>query len=82
MAVKALEGFAFHLAKEIVFAGSDVVDEMLRQRFLLGERLGLANCALCDLDIATALGGDRAHQSGSVIFQLFLHHVVDLAAGA
>ncbi len=37
--VEALEGLALHLAEQVVWTRSDVVDEMLRECLLLGERL-------------------------------------------
>ena len=80
LAVEALEALAIHLVKEILFAGSHIVDEMLRESLLLGERLRLAHGAFRHFDIAAALGGDGPHECSGVVLDLLFHDVVHLAA--
>src|SRR5258708_19272149 len=51
LTVEALEGFALHLPEKIGLAGGDVVDQVLRENFLLGERLRLDHSADCYITI-------------------------------
>ena len=81
LAVEALEGFALHLAEKIVRAGCDVVDQVLRQGFLVGEGFRFAHGAFGELDVAAAPGNDRAHQSGGIVLDLLLHFVIGLDRG-
>ncbi len=81
LAVEALEAFAVDLAEEIVFAGGDVVDQVLRKGFLVGEGLGFAHGAFGELDVAAAPGNDRTHQGGGIVLDLLLHLVVGLDLG-
>ena len=81
LAVEALEGFALHLAEKIVLAGGDVVDQVLRQGFLVGEGFRFAHGAFGERDIAAAPGNDRAHQSGGIVLNLLLHFVIGLDRG-
>ena len=78
--VEALDGFALHLFQQVLFVGRDVVDQLLRKRFLLGKRLRLAHRALGHFDVAAALGNHGTHQRGGVILHLLFHDVVHLAA--
>ena len=71
---------ALQLLEQVVFAGCYVVDQFLRKRFLIGERLGLADCGFGDLNIAAALRNYRSQQGGGIILDFFLHRVVHLAA--
>ncbi len=76
--IEAFESLALHLPEEVLCARRDVVDEMSRECFLLGERLGLAHGTLCAFGVAAALGSDRAHQSCCIIFDLPVHLIVRL----
>ncbi len=78
LAIEALEAFAVDLAEKIVFAGGDVVDQVLRKGFLLGEGLGFAHRAFGDFDVAAAPGNHGAHERGGIVFDFLLHHVVGL----
>ena len=78
LATEALEAFALHLAEKIVLAGGHIVDEMLRERFLIGEGLGFEYGAYGNFNVAASSGDDRAHESGGIILNFALHFVVDL----
>src|SRR5581483_9991711 len=52
------------------------VDQFLVEGFLVGEALRLQDDAFGDLHIASALGGDGAHEGGGVVGDLFFHHIV------
>ncbi len=77
LAVEALEALAIDLPEEIVLAGGNVVDQMLRESFLIGEGLGLAHGAFGHFDIAAAPGDDGTHEGGRVVLDLLLHHVIE-----
>ena len=81
LAVEALETLALHLAEKIVLAGGYVVDEMLREGFLLGEGFGFADGTFGDLNIASAPGNDGAHQGRGIVLDLLLHLIVGLDRG-
>jgi hypothetical protein len=50
--------------------GRDVLDQVLVECFLIGEGLRLADGAFGELDVATALGDDGAHEGGGVVLDL------------
>ena len=80
LAIESLDGFSLHLLEQVFFTGSDVVDELLRQRLLFGERFGLAYRGFGDLNVPAALGNHRTHQRGGIVLNFFFHYVVHLAA--
>ena len=59
--IESLDGFSLHLFEQVFFTGSDVVDQLLRQGLLFGERFGLPYGGFGDLNIAAALGNNRTH---------------------
>ncbi len=81
LSVEALEAFAVDLAEEIFFAGGHVVDQVLRESFLLGEGFGFEHRAFGDFDVAAAPGGDGAHEGGGIVLDFALHLVVGLDLG-
>jgi hypothetical protein len=53
---------------------------MIVERFLVGERLTLADGLLGERAIAPALGHDAAQRGGRVVLDLLLHDGIHLAA--
>jgi hypothetical protein len=76
--VETPDRLAVDLAEKILFVRSYVIDEMLRQRFLIGKRLGFAHCAFGDLHVASAAGNHRTHEGGGIVFDFLFHFVVGL----
>ncbi len=76
--IESLKALAIDLPEKIVLARGHVIDQVLRERFLLGERLRLEHSAFSGLDIAPAFRRDRAHESRSIILDFALHLVVNL----
>ncbi len=80
LAVEARDLAAIELLQQVFLAGGDHVNQVVLERFLVGEGLGLAHGALGDLDVAAALGDHRAHEGGGIVLDFFRHDLVGLAA--
>lgn len=79
-AVEAFEALAVELAEQVLLAGSDVLDQVLVEGFLIGEGFRLADGAFGEFDVASALGDDGAHEGGGVVLEFQFHDVVHLFA--
>jgi len=74
--VETLDRLAVDLAEKILFVRSYVIDEMLRERFLVGKRLGFAHRTFRHFHVASAAGNHRTHESGGIVFDFLFHFVV------